>query len=130
MESQLIETWDTWDKERRERLRSKYQELGYKEFMKRHTYADYEFRYKSDEEIHEANVNDARLLVIDLYTRVRGITGEVTDWTGIYTTQGNEGIAVLNGIVRGKEGTAKVESILAGGYNIQRLHVIVLVHEI
>ena len=130
LESQLIETWDAWDKDRRDRLTEQYQELGYKEFMKKHTVADYKFRYKTDEEIHSANVNDARILVIDLYNRVRGITGEVTDWGGIRSTYGNDGITVLNGVVVGKEGTAKVESILAGGYNIQRLHIRVLVNEI
>ena len=127
---ELVETWDAWDKDRRARLKESYKTLGYKEFTKKHTYADYEFISITDEKIHNDNERDAKALVLDLYYRVKDITGEVTDWTGIKATIGTYGFTVLNGIVIGKEGRAKVESILAGGYNIQRLHVRVLVHEI
>lgn len=127
MAKELVEHWDTWDKERREHLKAKYKELGYKEFMKKFSFADYEFRYKTDEQIHNANVRDARVLVLDLYDRVKDITGDITDWSGIYAQAGSHGLTVLNGIVIGKNGKAEIESILAGGYNIQRLHVRVLV---
>lgn len=128
---ELVETWDKWDKARRENLKKAYKEYGYKDFFKRgYTYTDYEFRHITDEKIHSDNERDAKALVLDLYLRVKDITGEVTDWTGIEATQGTQGFTVLNGIVIGKEGRAKVESILAGGYNIQRLHIRVLVHEI
>ena len=55
-------------------------------------------------------------------------TGEITSWAGIHLEAGSY-CAVLNGYVEGKEGRARVESILAGGYNIQRLHIRVLVKE-
>ena len=128
---ELVTTWDAWDKERRERIRKIYDEIGYKEFFHRgYTGADYEFRHITDEKIHDNNTRDAKALILDLYNRVKDITGEVTDWSGIHATQGTGGFTVLNGVVIGKEGRARVESILAGGYNIQRLHVRVLVHEI
>ena len=128
---ELVTTWDAWDKDRRERLRKVFNELGSRECFKRgYTGADYEFRHITDEKIHENNTRDAKALILDLYSRVKDITGEVTDWSGIHATQGTGGFTVLNGVVIGKEGRAKVESILAGGYNIQRLHVRVLVHEI
>lgn len=127
---ELVETWDLWDIMRRENLRKEYGRLSYNEFMKNHSYADYEFRYITDEKIHSDNERDAKALVLDLYYRVKDITGEVTDWSDIRATQGTNGFTVLNGVVIGKEGRARVESILAGGYNIQRLHVRVLVHEI
>jgi len=127
---ELVETWDAWDKARRERIRKAYDEMGYKEFFKRYSGADYDFRHSTDEKIHSDNERDAKALVLDLYYRVKDITGEVTDWSGIEATQGTNGFTVLNGVVIGKEGRAKVESILAGGYNIQRLHIRVLVHEI
>ena len=128
LQDELVTTWDAWDKEKRERLRKVFNELGSREaFNRGYTGADYDFRYKTDDQIHDANVRDAKTLILDLYYRVKDITGEVTDWTGIHATQGTGGFTVLNGIVIGKEGRAEVESILAGGYNIQRLHVRVLV---
>ena len=126
---ELVETWDTWDKERKQRLREKYKTLGYKGFFEKgYTYSDYKYMGVEDDAIHESNVREAKLLVLDMYNRVYDITGEVTDWGDIRATRGSHGMTVLNGIVVGKEGTATIESILAGGYNIQRLHVRVLVH--
>lgn len=87
------------------------------------------FWYMSDEQIHKENQKAGENLILDLLKRVTKITGPVTDWSGLHVTQGNMG-AVLNGIVVGDEGKARVESILAGGYNIQRLHVRTLVKEI
>lgn len=129
MRDELVESWDAWDKERRERLRKQYNEQGYSEFMRLHNRADYEFRYITDSQIHDSNVQDAKLLILNLYYRVKDITGEITSWDGIEATIGTWGGTVLNGYVEGKEGRARVESILAGGYNIQRLHVRVLVKE-
>ena len=130
LQNELVETWDAWDKDRKARIRKAYDELGYSKFVKSYSYADYEFMSKTTEKIHSDNERDAKALILDLYYRVKDITGEVTDWSGIEATIGTGGFTVLNGVVIGKEGRAKVESILAGGYNIQRLHVRVLVHEI
>ena len=136
LEVQLVAEWDRWDIERRERLLKVYREVGYKVFMKgtpekyfydAHTYADYQFMSLTDEEIHNDNVKLARAEVLDLYRRVKDITGEVTDWSGIGLEQGNI-FPILTGLVIGKEGKAFVETILAGGYNIQRLHIRTLVH--
>jgi hypothetical protein len=136
LEEQLVAEWDRWDIERRERLSKVYKEVGYKVFMKgtpekhfwdAHTHADYQFMSLTDEEIHNDNVKWARAEVLDLYRRVKDVTGEVTDWTGIGLEQGNM-LPVLTGVVVGKEGKASVETILAGGYNIQRLHIRTLVH--
>lgn len=129
MQAELVKRWDAWDVERRELVRAKYTELGYREFFKKYSGADYELRHKTDEEIHNANMQDAKALIIDLYYRVRKFTGEVTDWSSVRAEAGAQGMTVLNGYITGKEGRARVESILAGGYNIQRLHVRVLVHE-
>lgn len=130
LQNELVKTWDKWDLDRRNNLTNVYEELGYREFIKKYSYSEYEFIRTENEKIHADNERDAKALILDLYYRVKDITGEVTDWSGIRATQGTNGFAVLNGVVIGKEGRAKVESILAGGYNIQRLHVRVLVHEI
>ena len=88
------------------------------------------FKSKSDEQIHDDNVQAAEDLIIDLIYRVRKITGEIIDWSNIRATAGTGGFTVLNGTVIGKEGIACVESITADGYNIQRLHIRVLVHNV
>lgn len=128
MKDELVERWDSFDKEKRDRLNREYQEMGYSAFMKKYHMAGYNFRQLTDDQIHDSNERDAKYLVMNLYFRVKEITGEITSWAGIHATAGAYG-TVLNGKVVGKEGIAYVESILAGGYNIQRLHVRVLVKE-
>ena len=128
LQEELVERWDKWDIERRDRIQADYRELDYKEFSKKYTHAEVVFKGKSDEQIHDDNVQSAKNLIIDLIYRIRRITGEITDWSNIRANNGTGGFTVLNGTVVGKEGTACVESITAGGYNIQRLHIRVLVH--
>lgn len=60
---------------------------------------------------------------IDLYKRCSEIVGIITDASGLRT--GNNGS--INGFVLGEKGKAYVETIYAGGYNIQVLHYRVLV---
>lgn len=127
MEQMLIEQWDESDKHRRDFLRKERSKLNYMEFFKHYNGTDYEFASKTDEEIHNANVKTARAFVLDLLNRTKEITGEIVSWDDVRLTVGTNGFPVLNGYVEGKEGRALVESIYAGGYNIQRLHVRVLV---
>lgn len=129
MQIDLVERWDRWDKERRAFLEEEHKKLGYREFFQKYTGADYELSMATDKEIHNANMRDARALILDLIYRVKDITGEITSWKGIRAEQGTHGFTVLNGCVEGKQGRAVIESILAGGYNIQRLHIRVLVKE-
>ena len=129
LQKALVENWDEYDKQRRVYYRQKYEVLGYKEFFRQFAYANYELIHSSDREIHEANMKQAENMIIDLFNRVRDITGEVTESRGIRVEQGNE-FPVLTGTVVGKQGRAYVETILAGGYNIQKLHIRTLVHEV
>ena len=130
LQEELVERWDKWDIERRDKIQADYRELGYKEFSRKYTHADVMFKGQSDEQIHDDNVQSAENLIIDLIYRVRKITGEITDWSNIRASVGTGGFTVLNGTVIGKEGIARVESFTAGGYNIQRLHIRVLVHNV
>ena len=82
------------------------------------------------EQIHANNVKEGKRVILDLTDRVTKITGPITSYAGLRLTQGNGGWAVLNGFVEGEDGKASVESILAGGYAVQRLHVRTLVKEI
>lgn len=123
----LINAWNECDERKFDFLRNAYKELGYKGFVEKYKYTKYTWMRDYNKEANNtANTRDAEALIMNLYNRVKDITGEVVDWKGLRITQGNEG-AVINGLVIGKNGTAKVESILAGGYNIQRLHVRTLV---
>ena len=60
---------------------------------------------------------------IDLYGRCSAVVGVITDATGLRSS----GNGSINGVVVGEDGKAFVETILAGGYNIQCLHYRVLV---
>lgn len=125
LQNELVDRWNEYDFRRRNELRTKYQEIGYSEFFKRYKRSNYEFMQLSDDSIVEKNKEIAKALIIDLYYRITCITGEVTEWAKIFCSGG-----ALNGIVTGKEGKAKIETILAGGYNIQKLHIRVLVHSL
>lgn len=62
----------------------------------------------------------------DLCNRISAVVGEITDVSNLrISAKGN-----LDGIVTGTKGKAKVETIGAGGYNIQCFHYRVLVHKI
>lgn len=129
LQEQLIQEWDTSDMKRKQFLKAKFNELGYREFIRTYSFSAYDFIYKTEKQIHDSNEQDSKIFILDLYYRIKDITGEVTDWSHICLDQGNT-FPVLTGYVKGKEGTAHVESILAGGYNIQRLHIRTLVHSI
>lgn len=123
METELVEQWNKWDREIRAELFER--RATEKDFWKHCTASQERLMEMTDEEIDRANKDSAKVFVLDLYNRIKDITGEVAEWAHIHYNKG-----ALNGTVEGKEGTARVESILAGGYNIQRLHIRVLVHSI
>lgn len=121
----LAKDWTETDIRRREIMMEKKRELPWEEFRKMYTYNQENDYSKTDEEFMRINLRDAELFIIDLYNRVKAITGEVTDWKNIHY-----GGKALNGYVVGENGTVRVETILAGGYNIQRLHMRVLVNKL
>lgn len=125
IQEELIDCWDAYDMEYRDMLHTEYHRMVYRDFYTKYGYNAIAFSRKTDKEIHEANVKDSKGYVIGLYFRIRDITGKVTDWHDVRFN----GVA-LNGIIIGEAGRVKVETIEAGGYNIQRLHVRTLVHSI
>lgn len=127
LQVELVNRWDAWDIERRDLLKKQYHEIGRSKWFEYHGLADYDLMYKTDEMIHKSNTNDSKLLIIDMYNRIKHITGDVISWAGVRCEQGNM-CPVLTGYVEGIEGSATIETILAGGYNIQRLHIRTLVH--
>jgi hypothetical protein len=69
---------------------------------------------------------DKRAKMVDLINRINHVVGEIQDATGLRISEkGN-----LDGIIKGTRADAKIETIGAGGYNIQCFHYRTLVHEI
>ena len=62
----------------------------------------------------------------NIIAKVEKFCGNVTDASGLY--MGHDG--TINGIIVGDKGKAKVETIVAGGWNIQIAHYRVLVHKV
>lgn len=120
----LINRWTEWDIEARNEMRKMRAEGDWKEFRKAYPYSVEIDLDKTDDQLRKANERDAMAWVLDLYYRTFNITGEVTDCNYLYFNG-----KALNGKVIGKKGTARVETIVAGGWNIQRLHYRVLVHQ-
>jgi chromosome segregation ATPase len=124
----LINYWDETDNMRFAKLNEKYNKLGYTEFVKKFNYSAYEFvMYETPETIHKANVREADNMIFNTIERVGEITGKITDCKDLMSAPDNNGCMILNGLIRGEKGTAVLNSIYAGGYNIQRLHIRVLV---
>ena len=62
----------------------------------------------------------------DFIQRVMALAGNIEDASGLRVA----GNGIINGTVIGDKATVNVRTILAGGYNIQKLHFRVLVHTI
>lgn len=84
---------------------------------------DETFKYNSVEQIEEVAAQEVINKKLDLVARIEDVAGKIVDAT--YLTIGNNGS--LNGRVIGEKKSVYVETILAGGYNIQCLHYRVLV---
>lgn len=69
--------------------------------------------------------NDANDIYDDIIERTNKITGKITDASNLSIGAKGE----LNGYIIGEKGTAKVNTIGAGGYNIQRFHFRTLIHK-
>ena len=80
----------------------------------------------NDEKLNRILDKDVEYKYNDFVNRIKEKAGEIQDVSGLKIA--NNGI--INGVVVGDKHTVKVETILAGGYNIQILHYRVLVHAI
>lgn len=70
--------------------------------------------------------NDANAKYDDIIRRTNEIVGEITDAKALSVGEKGE----LNGYIIGTRGTAKVNTIGAGGYNIQIFHFRTLIHRV
>ena len=131
--NQLITRWDEFDMWKREQIKLEYDNRSIDYDTRRRNLNNkwgrgwYDFMYISDSKIHKNNVRDADNLILNMINRVIEKTGKITDASGLYTDRDNSGYTIINGKIIGETGTAKIESIGAGGYNIMRYHIRVLV---
>lgn len=82
-----------------------------------------EYKYESAERLNEIADREVEMKKLDLIARIQEKAGAILDAS--YLTIGSNGS--LNGKVIGEKKSVWVETILAGGYNIQCLHYRVLV---
>lgn len=69
---------------------------------------------------------EAEIKYDDIIERTNRVCGQIVDASGLRVGSSR---GELNGVIIGERGKARVESILAGGYNIQCLHIRTLIHE-
>lgn len=123
--AELVRCWTEVDMRTKAAIEKALREVDYKVYSKMYPYSVREwYLYHSEEDFRKANERDADEWLLDLYNRVVAVTGEITDCSNI-----RWGGKCLDGYIVGKEGKAIVETIQAGGYNIQRLHLRTLVKD-
>lgn len=125
----IVNRWNEYDINKRDIIESEYKQLSSKEFFKKYNSSDYYFMDKTNEQIEKDNQKSADTLIYNMITRVKEKIGKIIDYSGLYIDSAIEGMAI-NGVIIGENGKVRIESIIAGGYNIQRLHVRVLVKDI
>lgn len=129
----LITRWDEFDKWKREQIKLEYNNRSIDYDTRRRNLNTkwgrgwYDFMYIDNNTIHKNNVRDADNLILNMINRVIEKTGKITDCQYLTLDRDNSGYTIINGKIIGESGTAKIESIGAGGYNIQRYHIRVLV---
>lgn len=121
---ELVARWTRYDLEEKAQMLKDRAEMDWKEFSKKWKYSRQMDLSRTEEEFRKINEREATLWMLDLYRRVKDITGDITDASDIRFAG-----KALNGTITGKNGIARVETIGAGGYNIQRFHLRVLVHK-
>jgi chromosome segregation ATPase len=136
---ELEDSWNKYDMRRRDKILEMRHELYHMnssstEYKELHVKIQqkfgnnwYEDALLTDEQIKKDNKKAVRALILDFINRVKDRVGTITSFANLYLNRDNQGYAILNGKVEGTNGVARVESIYAGGYNIQKLHVRVLV---
>lgn len=133
----LADEWTAWDIAKREEIKKARNAVdaipysgetreahrrAYTEFRKLYKYTIEQAYNKTDEEFYKKNEDTATAYMKDLVHRIKNKVGEITNMRNIHFSG-----KALNGMVEGTLGKAYIDTILAGGYNIQRLHYRVLV---
>lgn len=91
------------------------------------TYGHYVLKGFDIEKLNKILAREKENKYFDLCNRISEVVGEITDARGLSIGRQH---GELNGVVDGTKGSARIETIGAGGYNIQCFHYRVLVHKI
>ena len=138
----LIFIWDNYDFNKQKEIKEEYKKyettphtyseskIFWRDMHNKYGHGWYDFMHKKSDEIIKSNIKDANALILNLLARTQDITGKITNCQYLTLDSDNQGYSIINGIVIGEKGKARVESIGAGGYNIQRYHIRVLVKEV
>lgn len=94
------------------------------EMQKKHGDACFVLAYKKIDEIKADNKKDVERLALNTLAKLNERVGVITDTSGLRV-----GTESIEGYIKGTKGAVEIFSIFAGGYNIQRLHVRVLVKD-
>lgn len=139
---ELEDRWNEYDMWKKEEIRKELRNAP--EYRNREEYRKFQYDmrqkwgvnyydfacYTTEDQIKKSNKAAVDSLVLNLVNRTVEIAGTIKDAKGLRLDRDNNGYAIINGIVIGEKGKARVESIDAGGYNIQRYHIRVLVKEV
>ena len=122
LRKQVVEDLIEWATDYREQMKEDRKNLTHEEFYTKYSWSEYyKYYYITDEDIRKDAEKEAKYWVLDLISRVEKKCGQITKWDL------HLDIDALNGWVEGTKGNAEIETIFAGGWNIQRLHTRVLV---
>lgn len=126
LQQELAEKIVASDIKHRERMYQDDKEMEYRDFIEKYSYTEREYYMGRSQKDFEEMVKrdaqaEAKWWILDLISRVEKKVGEITEWKLWFTSK------ALNGYVVGTKGSAVIETIIAGGYNIQRRHNRVLV---
>lgn len=97
------------------------QHFGHQEYA-----GEYVLKSVNEELLKKTLEKEARAKYEDLCNRISAVVGEIEDVSNLHIAHNGQ----LNGIVKGSLGTAKIETIGAGGYNIQCFHYRTLVNKL
>jgi len=136
----LIQRWNRYDEWKQDEIGKEYKAFH----SERHTYDECkafrremahkwgrnweEYYMTKLEDLYKQNAKDAENLILNLINRVTERVGQIVNVDDLHLDQDNAGYLIINGKIIGTDGECRVESIGAGGYNIQRYHIRVLVH--
>ena len=115
------------EREKREELRKAEKEQERQFHQAWSNFIKYDDLGRFDKERLQKELNrEAELKYDDIIERTNFICGTITDATGLRVGMKGD----LDGFIIGERGTAKVQTIGAGGYNIQCYHFRTLVHKV